>query len=325
LSLSGDGQTPRARVRFDLDLPSSAEDDIVLGPGIALPEWDFRKSVLLPDHVRIIEMAPRGASNASLPPQLVRTAERLRQQFSALLPERRFAKGQPDGAEIDVDAIVRAASDRRSGRQPTDHLYQCPQRRGRNLACLVLADLSMSTDTWVSNDARVIDVIRDALLLLGTALSATGDRFALCGFSSLRRNHVRFGRLKDFTQPFGAAERGSVQAIKPGYYTRLGAAIRHASQLLEEQAATQRLLLILSDGKPNDLDLYEGRYGFEDTRMAIISAKQRGLTPYCVTIDRDGLSYLPHLFGPRGYAVIRRPEELPQRLPQLYAELTMRH
>lgn len=97
---------------------------------------------------------------------------------------------------------------------------------------------------------------------------------------------------------------------------------RHAAHLLEVQQASRRVLLILSDGKPNDLDLYEGRYGIEDTRMAIIEAKRRGLQPFCVTIDREGPSYLPHLFGPRGYAVIRRPDELPKRLPMLYAQLT---
>ncbi|MGE5471246.1 MAG: VWA domain-containing protein [Bacteroidota bacterium] len=322
LAIAQDGERIASRVRFDLDLPSAAEDDVILGDGLPLPEWDYRKGVLLPDHVRLQEVTPRHASPAPLPPHLARTARRLHQQFAALQPARRWLKGQPDGNELDVDAAVRAVTDRACGTHPSDNLYLSLEQRERDLACLVLADLSLSTDAWVSSEARVIDVVRDTLLLFGEALGATGDRFALCGFSSLKRSQVRFSRLKDFARPFDAAARGRVLAIKPGYYTRLGAAIRHATQLLEKQAASRRVLLILSDGKPNDLDLYEGRYGIEDTRMAIIEAKKRGLQPFCVTIDREGQSYLPHLFGPGGYAVIRRPEELPKKLPLLYAQLT---
>ncbi|HJW04508.1 MAG TPA: VWA domain-containing protein [Azospira sp.] len=322
LSLAQDGERVASKVRFDLDLPSTAEDDVILGDGIALPEWDYRKGVLLEDHVRLLEMSPKDATPAPLPPRLARTAKRLHQQFAALMPARRWLKGQPDGAELDVDAYVRAQADRAGGGHPTDNVYLSLEQQERDLACLVLADLSLSTDAWVSNEARVVDVVRDTLLLFGEALAATGDRFALCGFSSLKRSQVRFSRLKDFGQKFDAAARGRVLAIKPGYYTRLGAAIRHASKQLEQQAASRRVLLILSDGKPNDLDLYDGRYGIEDTRMAIIEARKRGLQPFCVTIDREGESYLPHLFGPAGYAVIRRPEELPQRLPLLYAQLT---
>ncbi|QDF98502.1 nitric oxide reductase [Azoarcus sp. DD4] len=326
LSLARDGERVASRVRFDLDLPSAAEDDVVLGDGIALPEWDYRKNLLREDHVRLLELAanpadPRAAP-APLPPRLRRGARRLQQQFAALQPARRWIKAQADGSELDVDAAVRAATDRACGRHPSDQLWLSLERRERDLACLALADLSLSTDSWVSSEARVIDVIRDSLLLFGEALAATGDRFALCGFSSVKRSQVRFHRLKDFGERFDDRIRGRVMAIKPGYYTRLGAAIRHATALLEPQPAQRRVLLILSDGKPNDLDLYEGRYGIEDTRMAVVEARRRGVLPFCVTIDREGADYLPHLFGPAGYAVIRKPEELPARLPMFYAQLT---
>jgi nitric oxide reductase NorD protein len=185
----------------------------------------------------------------------------------------------------------------------------------------VLADLSLSTDAWISDSHRVIDVIRDSLMLFGEALSATGDRFAFHGFSSLRRDHVRFHDIKDFAAPFDAAARGRIAALKPGYYTRMGAGIRHATKLLERQPCALRLLLILSDGKPHDMDHYEGRYGIEDTRMALVAARRAGLKPFCVTIDREGASYLPHMFGPGGFTVLRKPEELPTRLPMLYAQL----
>ncbi len=324
LALAGldEGERVASRVRFDLDLPSAAEDDTPLGAGIPLPEWDYRKGLLHEDHVRVQDMLPRQATSASLPPHLVRTAKRLRQQFAALQPGRRWLKAQPDGSEIDLDAVVRATTDQACGRHPGEQLHLSLERRERDLACLVLADLSLSTDAWVSSEARVIDVIRDALLLFGEALGTTGDAFALCGFSSIKRQQVRFQRLKDFGEPFDNRIRGRIQAIRPGYYTRMGAAIRRASQLLGEQAAARRILLILSDGKPNDLDIYDSRYGIEDTRAAVVAARRQGLLPFCLTIDREGGSYLSHLFGPGGFAVLRKPEELPLRLPMFYAQLT---
>ena len=191
----------------------------------------------------------------------------------------------------------------------------------RDMACLVLADLSLSTDAYVSNEHRVIDVIRDSLLLFGEALSATDDAFGMVGFSSLKRENVRMHTIKEFAGRFDAMARGRICALKPGYYTRMGAAIRMASLILGEQRRTQRLLLLLSDGKPNDYDHYEGRYAIEDTRMSLIEARKAGLKPFCVTIDREGADYLPHLFGPAGYTILRQPEELPRRLPLLYAQL----
>ncbi len=326
LSLTDSSERVASKIRFDLDLPSAAEDDAVLGDGIPQPEWDYRKRLLREDYVRVVELVanthdPRAAP-APLPERLRRSARRLRQQFAALQPGHRWLKAQADGSELDLDATVRAATDRACGRHPSEQLYLSLERRERDLACLALADLSLSTDAWVSDSARVIDVIRDALLLFGEALSATGDRFALCGFSSIKRGNVRFHYFKRFNERFDNRARGRVIAIRPGYYTRLGAAIRRATALLDAQTAARRILLILSDGKPNDLDLYDGRYGIEDTRMAVIEARRHGLTPFCVTIDREGASYLPHIFGPAGFAVIRKAAELPARLPLFYAQIT---
>ena len=175
---------------------------------------------------------------------------------------------------------------------------------------------------WVNDELRVIDVIRDALFLFGEALSASRDRFGLFGFSSRRREHVRFHEIKRFDAPYDGQTRGRIQALKPGYYTRMGAAIRHATALLSQQPAQQRLLLLLTDGKPNDIDRYEGRYGVEDTRNAVKEAKNRGVRPFCVTIDREAERYVVHLFGPGGFSHIRRASDLPRKLPELYAQLT---
>lgn len=323
LAVARDKQNTASKVRFDLDLPSAAVDDLPLGDGLLLPEWHWKKRQLLPDHCRVQLYTARHAPPIAIPERLARTARRLRAQFASLAPARRWLKNQPDGAEPDVDACVRAAADRKAGIQgDAQGHYLAQVRKERDMACLVLADLSLSTDAYVSDQQRVVDVIRDSLMLFAEALSATGDRFGLYGFSSLKRDHVRFQHIKDFDSPFDARARGRIAALKPGYYTRMGAAIRQASRELEKQPCALRLLLILSDGKPNDLDYYEGRYGIEDTRMALIEARQMGLRPFCVTIDREGASYLPHLFGPAGYTILRKPEELPSRLPMLYARLT---
>ncbi|KAA3651055.1 MAG: VWA domain-containing protein [Proteobacteria bacterium] len=323
LAIARDGKTLASRVRFDLDLPSAAADDIPLQSGILLPEWDWKKRTLKKDQCRLDLLDARDAPPIEVPERLRKPVRKVRQQLEALAPSRRWFKNQPDGSELDVDACVRTWSDRRAGH--TDNAfgnYLKLERHERDMACLVLADLSLSTDAWVSDHARVIDVIRDSLTLFSEALGATGDRFALYGFSSLRRENIRFHQIKTFEEKHGPATLGRIAALKPGYYTRMGAAIRYASRILEKQPNALRLMLILSDGKPNDLDQYDSRYGIEDTRMSLIEARNAGLKPFCVTIDKEGEGYLPHLFGPAGFTVIRKPEELPSRLPMLYAQLT---
>jgi nitric oxide reductase NorD protein len=323
MTVARDGETSVAKLRFDLDLPPAGEDDTPLGEGIPLPEWDYKKQSMQADYCRLQEMVSAQAEPCELPMRLRRTAKRLRSQFQALAPTRIWLKGQQDGEELDLDAWVRQEADLLSGMHADHHgLYRAQVNQQRDLACLLLADLSLSTDAYASDHARVIDVIRDSLFLFSEALSATGDRFAMYGFSSLKRGNVRFNRLKSFDDRYDSLARGRIQAIKPGYYTRMGAAIRQATVLLGEQPQRQRLLLLLTDGKPNDLDRYEGRYGIEDTRIAIHEARQQGLKPFCVTIDSEANEYLPHLFGATGFAVIRKPEDLPNELPLLYAQMT---
>jgi len=324
LALSRDRGNTASSLRFDLDLPGAAEDDLVLHDGIRLPEWDWRKQCLLPNRCRVVSLLSRTAAAAGLPAHLAAPARRLRRQFQALAPARRWQRGQAEGQDIDIDAYLRFSADRRAGaRRDADGLYRDLRNGERDLACLLLADLSLSTDTWINDQHRVIDVIRDSLLLFSEALDAGGDRFALYGFSSRKRDPIRFHTLKPFEERYTATTRGRILAIKPGYYTRLGAAVRHATELLAAQPSSHRLLLLLTDGKPNDLDQYEGRYGIEDTRHAVRGARRQGLQPFCITIDPQGNDYLPHLFGPNGYAVIHNPSQLPGLLPTLYARLTL--
>lgn len=322
LSLSRQRVRKSGGLKLHLDLPPADVDDIPLGEGIKLPEWDYRQQRLQEGFVNLQLMQPRADAPQPLPARLRGPAQRLRRQFQQLRTERQWLRQQPQGAELDLQAWVDFHVQRQHGDCVERGLYQEQRRTRRDLACLLLADLSMSTDAHLNDEQKVIDVIRDSLLLFGESLAGLGDAFALYGFSSLRRQHVRLHPLKTFAQAYDDRTRGCIQALKPGYYTRMGAAIRQATQLLGACKQRRKLLLLLTDGKPNDLDLYEGRYGVEDTRQAVVEARRQGLVPFCITIDKQAGDYLPYMFGAHGYTLIRQPQQLPLRLPQLYRQLT---
>jgi nitric oxide reductase NorD protein len=323
LSISRNGTAAKASLKFDLDLPSASEDDTVVDDGIRLPEWDWKKQALMPDRCRVVIMRADAADPCALPTHLSRTARKMRSQFQALAPAKVWHRAQSEGQDIDLDAYLRFISDRTAGQQVSaTSLYRELRSGDRDLCCLLLADLSLSTDTWVDDRHRIIDVIRDSLFLFGECLHATGDRFSLYGFSTRKRDPVRVHAIKDFDEHYDGRIRGRINAIKPGYYTRLGAGIRYAARQLVAAGNGKRLLLVLTDGKPNDLDQYEGRYGVEDTRQAVIAARKAGLIPFCVTIDKKGNDYLPYIFGKGSYVVVHDPKRLPKELPRLYALLT---
>jgi nitric oxide reductase NorD protein len=322
LALSRQRMRKGGGLKLHLDLPPADVDDIPLGEGLKLPEWDYRKQLLQKDYVNLQMMLPRGSEPAPLPAKLAPLARRLRRQFEHLRNDRQWLRQQPQGAELDMQAWLDFHVERQHGQCAERGLFMEMRQNRRDLASLLLADLSMSTDAHLDNEHKVIDVIIDSLLLFGESLSAVGDQFALYGFSSLRRQQVRMQELKSFKQRYDDTTRGRIQALRPGYYTRMGAAIRQATQLLSECKQRRKLLLLVTDGKPNDLDLYEGRYGVEDTRQAVLEARRAGLLPFCITIDQEAGDYLPYMFGANGFTLIREPQQLPFRLPQLYKQLT---
>jgi nitric oxide reductase NorD protein len=324
LSVAPDGESLASRVKFDLDLPSASADDQPMGPGIRLPEWNYRSGVMQPEHCAVQAMEVRDAPAYEPSTSLRLTAKKLRRRLEVLRDVPRPQHGQSSGDSIDIDAWIRYTTDETGHgglRSEAPAVYTRQAKCERSLATLLLADLSLSTDAYANDSERVIDIIRDALFVFGEALSATGDPFAIWGFSSVRRQHVRLQHLKNFNEPWAAAARARVGAIKPGFYTRMGAAIRHATLQLTERPERRRLLMLLTDGKPNDLDEYEGRYGIEDTRHAIHEAHAAGLSPFCVTIDETAHDYLPYLFGREGYALVHRPHDLVNRLTQAWAQL----
>lgn len=322
ITLSQQQDQKSSRLKIDLDLPSAIEDDLPLGEGIKLPEWDYKSQHLVPDRCLLQPMLPKDSAPKKLPVHLRVTAKKIRAQFEQLQNVKQWHRAQPQGEELDLSAWLDFHIESQISPAQQRGLYRSYRTNNRDLSCLLLADISMSTDAHLDDGNRVIDVIRDSMLLFGEALEAVGDSFAMYGFSSVKRKHVRFTMLKNFAEPYNDNVRGRIQMLRPGFYTRMGAAIRQATRVLSMQGQSQKLLLILTDGKPNDIDHYEGRFGIEDTHQAIIEAKRLGLRPFCVTIDQKADEYLPYLFGSDGFTVILNPGQLPTRLPQLYHQLT---
>ena len=321
LSVTQDGETLASRIKFDLDLPSASHDEEPLGPGQRFPEWDYKRGALQPEYCVVQELMGRSDSQYTPSPALRRMAKHMSRRLEVLRDAPRMQHGQEQGDDIDLDAWVRLRAeegDLRTWRSDTPAVYSRRINGERSLATLLLADLSLSTDAYANDQMRVIDVIRDAMYAFGEALSAVGDPFAMWGFSSVRRHQVRLQHLKGFDEAWGDTTRNRVGAVRPGFYTRMGAAIRHATMQLSQRSERRRLLMLLTDGKPNDLDQYEGRYGLEDTKRAIHEARQAGLVPFCVTIDEAAHDYLPLLFGRQGYVWVHRPQDLALRLTQAW-------
>jgi len=241
------------------------------------------------------------------------TVRRLREQFERLRARRIRLAQQKDGEELDLAACVRALVDLRTGHTVSGRLYAAVRPARRELAILLLLDVSGSTSEPVPG-GRIIDVEKTAVLLAAEAFDALGDRYAILSFSGQNATHVRIRMLKDFAERNGDEVRARVAALGPEGYTRMGAAIRHGSALLARQGTGHRLLLIVSDGKPNDDDHYQGRYAVEDTRQAITEARAQGIFPFCLTVDSKASAYLPRIFGKTGHMILTHPEHLPLAL-----------
>jgi nitric oxide reductase NorD protein len=278
------------------------------------PEWDYRRQAYVEGAVTVhVSDAPEGPQawvDATLA-QNRALLHLVRRRFEMLQAQRLRLYRQLDGEEPDLNACVEAWADLRAGRPMPTHLYQTVRPARRDMAVLILTDVSGSTDGWLSAHRRVIDVEREALLLVSRALESMRERHALQAFSGEGPHGVVVRVLKDFDEQRSDLVARRIASLEPEHNTRAGAALRHATATLMQQPAHHRLLLLLSDGKPNDIDDYEGRYGVEDMRQATTEARLQGIHPFCLTVDRQAATYLPQVFGPHHYAMLPRPERLP--------------
>jgi nitric oxide reductase NorD protein len=307
---------PREILRSEGDWPRTAASRATppKPAGIAYPEWDYRAGEYRLPGAIVREQQPAVGHDDWVAEALSRhgrLVRRIRARFERMQPRRVRLGRQPDGSEVDIDAFVRAAADLRSGVTVDGRWYLEDRPARRELAVALLVDVSASTDAWVSKNRRIVDVEKEALLIVCEALDALGDRYAIFAFSGHGPTDVALMPLKRFDERSGRAIRRRIAGLDSERYTRIGAAIRHVTVPLCREQTDRRLLLVLSDGKPNDDDLYEGQYGIEDTRQAVAEARRQGITVFCLTVDRAAPGYASRIFGRSGYAVLRRAEELP--------------
>jgi nitric oxide reductase NorD protein len=309
----------REVLRAPETVPRGENGSLAAGPGCGLgyPEWDYRTGTYrLPGAVVRERAVPPGdeAWAASALARHARLVRRVRARFERLRPRPVRLLRQPDGSDLDLSAYVTAAADTRAGVTSDGRLYVAVRPQRGELAVALLLDVSASTDAWLAADRRIVDVEKEALLVVCEALDALGDRFGLFAFSGEGAGDVTVLSLKRFDEPAGAVVRRRIAALDADRYTRLGAPVRHLTAALCRERACRRLLIVLSDGKPNDVDVYEGRYGVEDTRQAVAEARRQGVAVFCLTIDREAPRYANRIFGRAGFAVLRRTDQLPSVL-----------
>jgi hypothetical protein len=256
----------------------------------------------------------------------------IRHQFQLMKPEN-LARitNELDGEDYDLNAVVDFFIDRRADGQQSERIYTKRVRRQRDVAVSFLLDQSSSTARTIGRHPlqpythpgrRIIEIEKEGLVLMSEALEAVGDVYSINGFTSEGRRNVKFYVLKDFKEHYSDEVMRRIGGITYQNNTRLGAAIRHATAKLEKQEARTRLLIVLSDGRPYDHDYGDARYAREDTREALRQAKVAGITPFCITIDRESESELRDLYGDIGYTIIDDVMTLPERLPGIYRRLT---
>lgn len=318
ISLAQNSRSAKTKLKFHLDLaPRDVDRARLLGESL-YPEWDWKSGVYLPQHARVEErLAEEGPTEPLEKPATRRRIAAVKRQFEALRPRRRIVRRQPDGFDLDLDEAVRAQCDLLACGEANDRLYCAIRDDERDLAVSVLIDVSRSTESAVSG-RPVIEVAREALVALVGGVEACGDQISVHAFSSLKRARVMVERVKDFDEKDGETVRRRIMGLTPKFYTRLGAAIRHVSAHLSRRAAARRLLLVVTDGKPNDLDHYEGRHGVEDTRRAVIEARRLGQAVFAVTVDAKAQDYVPYLFGQNGFAIVPDASKLVEALPVMY-------
>lgn len=287
--------------------------------GIKYAEWDYRRGGYRRNYCSLYEHDMRAGYEPFVAITRARyrgQIEILRKKFELLRREPRLLKNQRDGDHVDIDAAVEALADMHAGISPGEGFFVRTDRQERNIVVLFLVDMSGSTKGWVNTAEK------ESLVLMSEALEALGDRYAIYGFSGFTRTKCDFYRIKSFDDAYTEKVHERIAGIRPMDYTRMGPPIRHALGILHSVEARTKLLLILSDGKPEDWDAYKGEHAIEDTRKALLEVKERGIHAFCITIDREGQTYLPHMFGESRYTVIDDAKKLPARITEIYRRLT---
>ena len=305
---------PASEEPEDVSSPANGDADYVY------PEWDHSRQKYRTDWCQLYERPITGTSEQFAQDTMDRHRRLLaglRRTFEALRDEEKRVRREMHGDEVDLDSFINAYSDYVNGSELDERLFTRMKKLDRDIAVMFLIDMSSSTSGWIN------DLMREALVLLCGALEALGDRYAIYGFSGRTHRNCELYPIKNLDEAYGGDVRRRISGITPRNYTRMGVMIRHLTQLLKDTEARTRLLITLSDGKPDDQDGYRGTYGIEDTRQALKEARHLGIHPYCITIDKEGMEYLPHMYGASNFAVVSHIEKLPTKVSDIYRRITL--
>ena len=290
-------------------------------------EWDYQVQLFRPDWATVYERRPSKGDPEEVEQILTAhkpIAHRIRQIIDMLSPEGvQRVRNMEDGDEIDINAAVDAMIALRMGEQPNPRITMRNVIKNRDLAVTVLLDLSESTNELVEgSDKTVLELTREAATLVATAINGIGDPFAIHGFASDGRHDVQYFRFKDFNQKFDNEAKARLAGMKGGLSTRMGAAMRHAGHHLLKQPERRKLLLLVTDGEPSDIDERDPQHLRHDTRKSVEELHTRGVMSYCLTLDPNADSYVKRIFGANNYTIVDHVDRLPEKLPALFASLT---
>jgi len=290
------------------------------------PEWDYSSQTYRPDWASVYEaLHPKGnpVDIDKLLEKHAALAKRLKRILDLLKPQDKVRiRYQEEGSELDLDVAIRSLIDFKGGANPDPRINMSHRTDGRNIAVMLLLDLSESLNEKASgSEQTILELSQEAVSLLAWAVEQLGDPFAIAGFHSNTRHDVRYLHIKGYGESWGDEAKGRLAAMHAAYSTRMGAAMRHAAHYLEARKADKKLMLILTDGQPSDIDTNDEQLLIEDTRQAVKELDRQGIFTYCISLDPKADEYVSGIFG-RQYTVIDNIQRLPEKLPELFLALT---
>lgn len=311
---------------FEQEKQKDIDEEVDKLPPRHYPEWDYKAKNYRPDWVSLYENLHPSTSPAKIDALLAKhaaLAKRLKQMLELLKPQNYVrVRYQEDGSELDLDVAIRSLIDYKCGTTPDPRINMSHKPDGRNIAVTLLLDLSASLNEMPEGCSQtILELSQEAVALLSMAIDGLGDPFAIAGFSSNTRHEVRYQHIKGFNEKWDDEVKARLSAMEAGYSTRMGAAIRHAGHYLGHQKSDKKLLLVLTDGEPSDIDTDDERMLLEDTAKAVKELDQDGIYTYCISLDPRADEYVQDIFGNQ-YSVIDNLQSLPEKLPKLFMALT---
>jgi hypothetical protein len=311
---------------FEKEKKRTPSDEIKGLPPRHYPEWDYRSQTYRPDWASVYEALHPKGNPADIDKLLLKhgaLAKRLKRMLDLLKPQDKVRiRYQEEGSELDLDVALRSLIDFKGGATPDPRINMSHRTNGRDISVMLLLDLSESlNEKAAGSNQTILELSQEAVSLLAWAVEQLGDPFAIAGFHSNTRHDVRYLHIKGYSERWGDDAKGRLAAMQAGWSTRMGAAMRHAAHYLEARPADKKLMLILTDGQPSDVDVQDEQLLIEDTRQAVKELDRSGIFTYCISLDPKADEYVSGIFGHQ-YTVVDNIQRLPEKLPELFLALT---